>query len=794
MLQNRLDELGWYQFEDFVQTLLKAAIGPGVEAWGGRGDFGRDCYCPSALNFPDRAVPSDGPFLFQAKFVSGANATGATFFPALKGAVNAEVARIRARQETGQWSAVRQYVLVTNCPIQASQRKEIESILILPIPDASVHILSGKDLSGLAADHPNVRKAFPQLLGLGDLEQLITNATNKELLERSRAALQAASALAPVFVPTVAYDKAWTVLGRHGFAVLEGPPEMGKTAIAQTIGALKYADGWEVYECRHPEDVFKSFDEARQQLFIADDAFGRTEYDPSLGKQWERDLDKLLRRVDNRHWLIWTSRKHILERALHSLDLQGMARDFPDPSAVLVDASALTNSEKTQILFRHARHTDLVEDLKSIIRANGRPIVKHEHFTPERIRRFVTNALPRIRSTNIEQPPSAVTVRQAIIDEIANPTEGMKKSFASLPTPHKIFLFALVEGENGSAQDFTTAFNRISQTEAQQPPKDTVAEELSHSFIRVNPADENGDMHYEWMHPSVRDLVIDELSVYAPSRRRFLQDGSLEVVNLALSEEGGSLGERTRPLLRSIEDWQELERSCQILVSGLKRWRLQKLFDILLEVDKERLGTDRDHFERLAKLVCEAAIKRWDNDPQVQSIELYEAVAKLTTRISPLPPLPNPARLWESALAETSEALYHELELEGMRSLTTLLRVARILTMFEPRFLLQVEFPEKYLTLINEVEDSYANNIPSDSNDLDDATSIARAAVEEFQLSKSIPAFESACEMLLPKYERALQKLYEAARISDPDDDEYQPDRETDPFPDSMIDLVLADL
>src|SRR5262249_38521200 len=150
---------------------------------------------------------NDGPFLFQAKFVSGANAAGAEFFSSLRSAVNAENARIRARQETRQWSTLRHYVLITNCPITGGQRKEIELLLHAASPAAHIHILSGKDLSGLAAQHPNVRKAFPQLLGLGDLEQLIASATNKELLERSRAALEASQALAPVFVPTTAYDK-----------------------------------------------------------------------------------------------------------------------------------------------------------------------------------------------------------------------------------------------------------------------------------------------------------------------------------------------------------------------------------------------------------------------------------------------------------------------------------------------------------------------------------------------------------------------------------------------------------
>jgi MoxR-like ATPase len=38
-----------------------------------------------------------------------------------------------------------------------------------------------------------------------------------------------------VFVPTRAYRRALTVLDVHRFAVLTGPPAMGKTAIARII-------------------------------------------------------------------------------------------------------------------------------------------------------------------------------------------------------------------------------------------------------------------------------------------------------------------------------------------------------------------------------------------------------------------------------------------------------------------------------------------------------------------------------------------------------------------------------
>src|SRR5207253_8563056 len=76
MLRYHLDDLGHYQFEKLAQSALKASIGLSVESWGNRGDWGRDSYSPGKLRFPDQRRESSGPFIFQVKFVEGANSAG----------------------------------------------------------------------------------------------------------------------------------------------------------------------------------------------------------------------------------------------------------------------------------------------------------------------------------------------------------------------------------------------------------------------------------------------------------------------------------------------------------------------------------------------------------------------------------------------------------------------------------------------------------------------------------------------------------------------------------------------
>src|SRR5689334_9770938 len=103
MIKYHLDDLGWYQFETLIQSLLKAEISMAIEAWGGHSDWGRDAYSATELPFPNRKEDSPGPFVFQAKFVEGANAKGAKPRKALLAAVEAEVERIHSRKADGVW-------------------------------------------------------------------------------------------------------------------------------------------------------------------------------------------------------------------------------------------------------------------------------------------------------------------------------------------------------------------------------------------------------------------------------------------------------------------------------------------------------------------------------------------------------------------------------------------------------------------------------------------------------------------------------------------------------------------
>jgi hypothetical protein len=310
-------------------------------------------------------------------------------------------------------------------------RQSIYEKIAKVLPAAEIHLIGGGDICDLLDLHVSLRRSFPQLLSIRDLDQLLSEVVNREIIEKSKTAVEIAKGVAEVFVPTRAYHWAWETLRDYHFIVLEGPPEVGKTAIAWMVALGQLLTGWQVVVCDDPSDFFTSLREGERQIFVADDAFGRTEYDPARGRKWENQLERILRRIDATHWFVWTTRKHIFERALRELDLQG-AIHFRK-AGTIVDAAHLSTKDKALILYRHAKAAGLPNDAKQLLREHVKTVVYAPEFTPERIRRFVHEALPKLTHAFNKNLLKVGGVRREIDEAIRNPTDRMRKTFQKLP-------------------------------------------------------------------------------------------------------------------------------------------------------------------------------------------------------------------------------------------------------------------------------------------------------------------------------------------------------------------------
>ena len=370
-------------------------------------------------------------------------------------------------------------VIATNLPATLANEAVVAEGLVSARDVRELVVLSEVELGEAIDAHPVVRLRMPALLGVRDVEELIDD----DVRSRSTLDHDAAVQLARVFVATRPHLRAVDVLERHRFAVLTGPPEMGKTAIARMIALARAAEGWEAHECARPDELWKRFDRDRPQVFIADDAFGSTEYRPEAAERWARDLDRILRAMDERHWLLWTSRPAPLRAGLHRVNRERGAERFPSPAEVQVDASDLDAAEKALILFRHAKAARLDREAVSFVQMRGPEIVSHRHFTPERIRRFVAGPL-----RSLAHVKSALALDKAVEAALTAPTEAMASSFAALEPAHRALLLALLDSPPGpvSERELAAAMRRHADEGLPRAPAELI-DRLTDHFVRVLP-------------------------------------------------------------------------------------------------------------------------------------------------------------------------------------------------------------------------------------------------------------------------------------------------------------------
>ena len=449
-----LDQLGWLQFEQLCARLLEREAGIPQGDWVGSADRRRYALSETALGPPLLKFELPAPVLVQCAWIR----------PESPGSVRRVVSRL-VEEQPEQVAAAASFLLICNGDLLAPLREAAGDQRI------KVGVLGRGELGEQIDARPDLRLAMPSLLGLRSLEPLIS----PEQVQRSSLELPAAHRLAEVFVPTRPHRRALAALAAHQFAVLTGPPEMGKTAIARMVALAQLTNGWEAHECTTPDDVWSALDPERSQVFIADDAFGSTEYRADAAEHWARALERLLHSLDERHWLIWTSRPAPLNAALRRLHRERGAERFPAPARVLVDAGDLDVVEKTLILFRHAKAAPLPKVIRGWVRDEGPEIVANPHFTPERIRRLIARLSRGERD-----------VMMAVRAELTRATEAMEASFQTLGIEHRDLLVALLDTPPGPVpeRELAAALRRHHDGSLSHPPAELV-DRLADHFLRV---------------------------------------------------------------------------------------------------------------------------------------------------------------------------------------------------------------------------------------------------------------------------------------------------------------------
>jgi hypothetical protein len=723
-----LDELGWLQFERVCSLLLEADAGLSDLSWLGHADTGRVALVEGPVVLTVEGIRLQGPVTVAVVWIAD-DESSERRLEALARRVLALVS------ELGFWCQDLVLVL-TNLDVAAAraelQRQPLSDVPAdqrdeLPSADRtegrSVVFVGARELGACLDRHATVRMAMPSVLGLRDLTPLIA----ADVRARSSLDVEHAQALARVFWPTRAYERARKVLATHRFVVLSGPPEMGKTAIAQMIALAQMSDGWEAHECNNPEQLWRVFEAKRRQVFVADDAFGSTEYRPDAAERWARALGQLLAMLDQDHWLIWTSRPAPLKAGLRRVQRERGSERFPAPGEVLVDAGDLDLAEKTLILFRHAKARGASEAARRVVRLAALAIVEHPHFTPERIRRFVTDRLEVLAQLAFEE--GFWHVREAVERELASPTEAMRTSYRALEPEHRELLIALLDAPAGliDERELSATVRRHRAGGLSRPPSELI-DRLTDHFLRITP------LGIGWVHPSWRDLVIDELREDAAARRRFLDACSVHGAMLALSQDGGSAGERTLPLLVSDEDWDRLGARLRQIVLQIEDQDLARLFLALRlalraalrgglraaltrpAVPAEIEYSQTREARNLAEYLLTVTARRWDEQGQPLQVFLLESWYALRRLASGDIRPPKIGPTW----AELYPASLHALGLERfeLARADEWLALAQTLASYDPKTLLAIGFYERDQELLEHLSEALELTIDADTRQL----------------------------------------------------------------------------
>jgi hypothetical protein len=719
-----LDELGWLQFERLCSLVLKTEAGLDL-SWRGRPDRCRVATVEGHVALRDQRVRLDGPASVSAVWVRNDRPLQARLSEFSK--------RMAALFEDRSVPLEGGLMLLTNLESDgalAALRAQTS------LQHGRLVLIGATEIAASLDRDPGLRAALPSVLGLRDLEPLIDRAVRA----RSAFDIDSAQGLARVFWPTRAYDRARAVLARHRFVVLTGAPEMGKTAIALMLALAQLTDGWESHECNDPDEVWRVFDRERRQLFIADDAFGSTEYRPDAAERWARGLGRLLKMLDQRHWLIWTSRPAPLKAGLRRVQRERGSERFPAPGEVLVDASDLDLAEKTLILFRHAKARKASDQARRLLRSAGLSIVEHPHFTPERIRRFVNerlDELPRLAGRG-EMVMSLLVER-----DLTSPTEAMRNSFRALEREHRDLLVALLDAPAGliDERELAATVRRHRAGGLSRPPGDLI-DRLTDHFLRVTP------LGIGWVHPSWRDLVIDELRSDPGTRQRFLASCGTHGLTLALSQQGGLGGERSLPLLVADRDWDRLGDRLHELLHELGDEDLARvLLALAAALEEVSDRGQRLETQSLAAHALETSRRAWDRAARPLPAFLLEAWYALGERVpEPVAP-PSLVATW--AELHPGLLLLERPDRAELVRTDEWLALARTLSNYDPEALQSLGFFDRDTDLLGRL-----------------IVSLTRTAAADEQLRPLAEAVLSRIEELAPELADRAHSAREIAQLA----------------------------
>ena len=203
----------------------------------------------------------------------------------------------------------------------------------------------------------------------------------------------------------------------------------------------------------------------------------------------------------------------------------------------------------------------------------------------------------------------------------------------------------------------------------------------------------------DWIHPSCRDLVIEELTSEPTLQAKFVEKMSLQGIKLSVSDSGGVTGERRLPLLKDPRNWEILRGRC---LSIAREDSVSDAVDLLTTLYSSALESSdldrKDQFIEIIGEVCGEVCKRWNESSRLISADHLSAYCEASTLSTPFSPIPQLNATWESLTKRFRNELDRgeDGHLLDPDCLVEWMKFSDVVCANEPRFLKAMGFPNKF--------------------------------------------------------------------------------------------------
>ena len=512
MSKYNLERLGWFNFEQLVGCLLREVIGSGVSSFSGSADQGRDATYSGRAAFPSVESPLEGEWIFQVKHRQWGARGVSMVRSELSITLKTELTKICKKYK----HKCNFYVFITNCPLTSSNKDELEVIIESQESIEKGFILGEEDVEQLLDIHPKVVRAFPQIMGVGQLRELM----NWGIRQRSLSYLQQVQTDLDTYVVTEAYLKARELLNKKHFCIISGAPKMGKSCTASAIAASFAADDFSIIELRDQQNFYDMMNDEEKQLFICDDVFGDISLQANKRDDWARGLAKLLRNLGNQCKLLWTARAYILKESIESSKLEEERPTLTTTDNVTVSVDHLKRMEKAMILYNHAKKAQLPEKARTLLKDICLKIIDHECFAPESIRQLCTGRFAEFTTADMAEKQFLPKVQ----DFLSHPGDAWKRAFSNAPQEEQLLCIELMsDGGRVPYEEFRARYETWrAETGTSVLSFEEAFGRAEGSFLKRKIL-WGGQVYVMFYHPSMRDLLVEVIESDMVVRQSYIE-------------------------------------------------------------------------------------------------------------------------------------------------------------------------------------------------------------------------------------------------------------------------------